>query len=88
MHKGFFPDAWEACIVRLPEHTRERLAAIAGAKYSYRQLDDFSDLIAANIRTIPQVKRVLRSGFCGSRFTLSIPRSVSRLTACARTGLP
>ncbi|WHI53480.1 efflux RND transporter permease subunit [Microbulbifer sp. MLAF003] len=35
---------------------------VAGAKYSYRQLDDFSELVAANIRTLPQVKRVLRSG--------------------------
>ncbi|GAB2876903.1 efflux RND transporter permease subunit [Microbulbifer echini] len=58
----FFPDAWKPFIVRDITETRERLAAVAGAKYSYRQLDDFTDLIAANIRTLPQVKRVLRSG--------------------------
>ncbi|QFT54678.1 efflux RND transporter permease subunit [Microbulbifer sp. THAF38] len=58
----FFPDAWSPFIVRDIAQTRERLDAVAGAKYSYRQLDDFSDLIAANIRTLPQVKRVLRSG--------------------------
>ncbi|WP_226649046.1 efflux RND transporter permease subunit [Microbulbifer variabilis] len=58
----FFPDAWDPFIVHDLAKTHERLAAVAGAKYSYRQLDDFSDLIAANIRTLPQVKRVLRSG--------------------------
>ncbi|MFA0812598.1 efflux RND transporter permease subunit [Microbulbifer epialgicus] len=58
----FFPDAWEPFIVRNINNTLERLTAVAGAKYSYRELDDFSDLIAANIRNIPQVKRVLRSG--------------------------
>ncbi|WP_444922730.1 efflux RND transporter permease subunit [Microbulbifer sp. DLAB2-AF] len=58
----FFPDSWQPFLVRDIAKTRERLAEVAGAKYSYRQLDDFSDLIAANIRTLPQVKRVLRSG--------------------------
>ncbi|WP_444931362.1 efflux RND transporter permease subunit [Microbulbifer sp. SSSA002] len=58
----FFPDAWEPIVVRDPANTREHLLKITGAKYSYRQLDEFSDLIAANIRTIPAVKRVLRTG--------------------------
>ncbi|BBM03813.1 efflux RND transporter permease subunit [Microbulbifer sp. GL-2] len=58
----FFPDAWNPFIVRNLANTRERLASVAGAKYSYRQLDNFSELIAATIRNIPQVKRVLRSG--------------------------
>lgn len=65
----FFPDAWSPFIVRDIAQTRERLDAVAGAKYSYRQLDDFSDLIAANIRTLPQVKRVLRSGYYTSKST-------------------
>ncbi|WP_444901727.1 efflux RND transporter permease subunit [Microbulbifer sp. SSSA007] len=58
----FFPDAWQPIIVRDLASTRARLSMVAGAKYSYRQLDDFSELVAANIRTLPQVKRVLRSG--------------------------
>ncbi|MCO1335896.1 efflux RND transporter permease subunit [Microbulbifer sp. OS29] len=58
----FFPDAWKPFIVRDIANTRAQLAKVAGAKYSYRQLDDFSDLIASNIRAIPEVKRVLRSG--------------------------
>ncbi|WP_445354455.1 efflux RND transporter permease subunit [Microbulbifer sp. EKSA008] len=58
----FFPDAWDPFVVRNLANTRDNLMKVAGAKYSYRQLDDFSDLIAANIRAIPEVKRVLRTG--------------------------
>ncbi|WHI46763.1 efflux RND transporter permease subunit [Microbulbifer sp. VAAF005] len=58
----FFPDAWDPFVVRNLVNTRDHLMKVAGAKYSYRQLDDFSDLIASNIRAIPEVKRVVRTG--------------------------
>ncbi|AWF81751.1 AcrB/AcrD/AcrF family protein [Microbulbifer sp. A4B17] len=58
----FFPDAWKPFVVRDLANTRDHLMKVAGSKYSYRQLDDFSDLIATNIRAISEVKRVLRTG--------------------------
>src|SRR5258708_7319146 len=44
------PDAWEPIIIRDPQETRGQLAKVAGDKYSYADLDDFSDLLA---RTVP-----------------------------------
>jgi multidrug efflux pump subunit AcrB len=56
------PDAWEPAIIRNPADTERRLLAVAGDKYSYRQLDDFTDLIEKTIRTASSVSKVERSG--------------------------
>src|SRR4029079_13076009 len=37
------PDAWKPLIVRDPAGTAAALRACAGAKYTYRELDDFTD---------------------------------------------
>ncbi len=37
------PDAWEPTIIRDPSETRTKLASVAGDKYSYAELDNFSD---------------------------------------------
>ena len=56
------PDAWEPIIVRDPQETRERLATVAGDKYSYAELDDFSDLIARTVQGAPETSKVERRG--------------------------
>jgi multidrug efflux pump subunit AcrB len=56
------PDAWQLAIIRDPQQTEERLKAIAGEKYSYRELDDFTDLIARTLLGATQVAKVDRSG--------------------------
>ncbi|MCC6861203.1 MAG: efflux RND transporter permease subunit [Bryobacterales bacterium] len=58
----FHPDHWNHFVVRDPSDAAARLAAAAGAKYSYRELDDFTDLIEKTLKTVPQVSRVTRSG--------------------------
>ncbi len=67
----FYPDAWLPMVVRDPAQTTRRLAAVAGDKYSYRQLDDYSSALSGNLQTIPEVSRVLRSGVLNQQIELS-----------------
>src|SRR5215472_5940530 len=43
------PDAWGPILIRDTSETGKRVAAVAGDKYSYRELDDFTDLIARTL---------------------------------------
>ncbi len=56
------PDAWVAMYVRDPADTEARLQQVAGAKYSYRDLDNFTDLIQRTLQGAPEVSQVSRSG--------------------------
>src|SRR5450631_407598 len=56
------PDAWQAAIIRDPHDTGTRLAAVAGDKYSYRDLDDSTDLIARTLQGAPEVAKIDRKG--------------------------
>src|SRR5262245_55053733 len=41
----FHPDSWATVLIRRPEDTRDRLAEAAGDRYSYKELDDYTDLL-------------------------------------------
>jgi multidrug efflux pump len=56
------PDAWQVAIVHDASQTEESLRAVAGEKYSYHDLDQFTDLIARTLLGAPQVSKVDRSG--------------------------
>src|SRR5882724_3951069 len=56
------PDAWEPVIIRDPQEAFERLAKVASDKYSYADLDDFSDLIARTVQGAPETSKVERWG--------------------------
>ncbi|HSL52976.1 MAG TPA: efflux RND transporter permease subunit, partial [Pyrinomonadaceae bacterium] len=58
----FHPDAWPPMVVRDPQEVEAKLKAVAGDKYSYRQMDDYTDLIEKTLKSIPQVSKVSRSG--------------------------
>ncbi len=73
------PDAWQPFIVRNPEEIPAKLAAVAGDKYSYRELEDITDLmektllVAARSKTnenVPMVAKVSRSGILPERVFL------------------
>ncbi|HSA92745.1 MAG TPA: efflux RND transporter permease subunit [Terriglobales bacterium] len=66
----FHPDTWPPVVIRDPAETQAKLAATAGDKYSYRELDDFTDLIQKTIQTIPLVSKVSRSGVLQERVFL------------------
>ena len=59
---GIGPDIWPAAIVRDPAQTEERIQGVAGSKYSYVELDHYTDLIARNMLGIAQTSRVERKG--------------------------
>lgn len=71
------PDAWSPLLVRNLSEIQQKLKQVAGAKYSYRQLDDFTDTISkallATARTPdgpPLVAKVTRSGILNERIYL------------------
>src|SRR4029077_1177065 len=51
------PDAWELAIIRDPSETRENLASVAGDKYSYADLDNFTDLIGRPLQGATEVSK-------------------------------
>ncbi|MEI6667219.1 MAG: efflux RND transporter permease subunit [Acidobacteriota bacterium] len=75
----FHPDVSIPAVVRDPNDALARLAAVAGDKYSYRQLDQFTDLIQKSVQTIPAASKVERSGVLKQRIYLDY--SQQRLAA-------
>ncbi len=58
----FDPDVTEAVIIHDPPETRQKLATVPTAKYTYAQLDDFTDLIGRTLLGVPQASRAERKG--------------------------
>ncbi|HEY2733197.1 MAG TPA: efflux RND transporter permease subunit, partial [Polyangiales bacterium] len=56
------PDVWQATVIRKLEGTRARLAEVAADRYTYRELDEYTDTIKRYLQTIPLVSKVTRSG--------------------------
>ncbi len=67
----FHPDAWQPAIVRDPATTRARLLAVAGDKYSYQELEQYTDELKRTFQTVPQVTKVDRLGVLDEQVTLS-----------------
>ena len=75
----FHPDAWGPIIVRDPQSTKERIAEVASDRYSYRQMDDFTDLVQRTLQRVPEVAKVQRVGVLPEEFYLEY--STDRLAA-------
>ncbi|HEY1469708.1 MAG TPA: efflux RND transporter permease subunit [Candidatus Acidoferrum sp.] len=73
------PDAWAPAIIRDPRETRTKLASVAGDKYSYAELDDFSDLIGRTLLGAREVSKVERRGVLSQ--TVYLDYSQDRLAA-------
>jgi multidrug efflux pump subunit AcrB len=56
------PDSWPAAFIHNTAETESRLAAVAGDRYSYRELDDFTDLISRTLLGAPEVAKIDRKG--------------------------
>ncbi|MEH6526941.1 MAG: efflux RND transporter permease subunit [Sneathiella sp.] len=67
---NFHEDAWPTVIIDNPTKTNELLQANPGDKYSYRDLDDYSNLITRTLQTIPLVTSVNSSGVVDERIYL------------------
>ena len=64
------PDAWDPAIIRNPADTEAALQKVAGAKYSYRDLDDYTELIQRTLQGIPEASKVSRSGVLNEQIYL------------------
>jgi multidrug efflux pump subunit AcrB len=64
------PDTWRPVVIRDPRDTEARLTEEAGDKYSYADLDQFTDLIGRTLQTVPLVSKVERSGLLKERIYL------------------
>src|SRR5467141_837243 len=73
------PDAWDPIIVHDPADTLKKLSEAAGDKYSYAELDDFSDLIARTVQGAPETSKVERRGVLPQ--TIYLEYSQDRLAA-------
>ena len=56
------PDVSEPVIIHDVMETRSKLASVATAKYTYAQLDDYTNLIGRTLLGAPQTSRVERKG--------------------------
>jgi multidrug efflux pump subunit AcrB len=66
----FHPDAWPVAVIRHTADTQARLSEVAGDKYSYRELDDYTDLMTRTLKTLPIVSKVTRAGLLQERIYL------------------
>jgi hypothetical protein len=64
------PDSWRPALIRDPGATEAKLSAVAGEKYSYRELDDFTALIQRTLQGTPEVSKVDRSGVLAEKVYL------------------
>ncbi|MGO4514592.1 efflux RND transporter permease subunit [Terriglobus sp. 2YAB30_2] len=67
----FHPDAWQPAIIDNPADTAAALQTAAGDKYTYRDLEDFTDTIQRSLKTLPIVSNVERSGVLGENVFLN-----------------
>jgi multidrug efflux pump subunit AcrB len=56
------PDVWRAIVVTDPKETEAKLREVAEARYSYRDLDDFTGVIKRRLQSVPEVAKVTRAG--------------------------
>jgi multidrug efflux pump subunit AcrB len=64
------PDVWGPVVFRDEAQLEGRLAAAAGDKYSYRELDDLTRLMKRTLEAVPSVSKVTRSGVLDERVYL------------------
>ncbi|WP_146654075.1 efflux RND transporter permease subunit [Labilithrix luteola] len=56
------PDVWRPIVVFDPGETEAKLASVAGARYSHRELDEFTDRLQKRLQGVDEVAKVTRSG--------------------------
>jgi len=73
------PDVWDPIVLASDARVKEVLRKYAGPKYSYRELDDFTDRIEKAIKVAPEASRVMRVGLLEEQ--IEIQASQNRLAA-------
>jgi multidrug efflux pump subunit AcrB len=95
----FYPDAWLPVAIVDPRETEAKLTAVAGPRYTYRELDDFTRVIQRALEQVPQVSSVQRSGVLPEQVVLEYsqarlaaygvqPPNIRNILAARSTALP
>ena len=98
-YSGFYADAWPPIVIRDTAETLARLTASAGDKYTYRELDQFTDLLQRRLLSVPQVSKILRSGVLPEQIFLGYsqeqlaayniqPTSIKQILEARNTTIP
>jgi multidrug efflux pump subunit AcrB len=96
---GFQPDVWQPVVIRDLNEVEAKLKSVAADKYTYRELDDFSDLVARTLQNVPLVAKVTRSGRLNERVFLDYsqerlagygiqPSALNRILGARNIALP
>ncbi|HEV2721878.1 MAG TPA: efflux RND transporter permease subunit, partial [Thermoanaerobaculia bacterium] len=56
------PDTWPPVVIRDPATAETALNATQHDKYSYRDLDRYTDIVKKTLQAVPQVSKITRSG--------------------------
>ncbi|MGZ3440456.1 MAG: efflux RND transporter permease subunit, partial [Polyangia bacterium] len=56
------PDVWRPVVIGDSQKTEARLASVVGERYTFRELDEYTDTIQRYLQTVPMVSKVTRSG--------------------------
>ncbi len=56
------PDVWGLAVIRDPADAEKQLTAVAGDKYSYRDLDEYTDQLVKSLEGVGPVAKVTRAG--------------------------
>lgn len=56
------PDIWRPTVIRSLDEIERKLSAVAGPRYTYRELDDYTDLLKRTLQGVPLVSKVARTG--------------------------
>lgn len=73
---SFHIDAWEPILVQDISQTQKNLKAIDGDKYSYRDLENITELMAETFQTLQEVSIIQRSGNLDQRIYLDYSQDV------------
>src|SRR5262249_7786229 len=65
------PDVWRGAVIFDPAETETKLGQVAEAKYSYRQLDDYTDTLRKALLAVPSVSRAWGAGVLRGRVFLA-----------------
>lgn len=67
----FHPDAWPGLAIWNLDNIKNTLATVAGDKYTYRELENYTDLIKRTLQTVSQATKIEKAGVLEERIFLT-----------------
>lgn len=73
---SFHIDAWDPILISDTKETQKKLRAVNGDKYSYRDLENITEMMIENYQTLQDVSIIQRSGNLNQRIYLDYSQEV------------